>query len=152
VDVGGSDALDAPIGGNDAAIDSGSVDTGTVSLDVGAVDVSVDAPAIDTSLVALDTGIDTTAVDLSGIDLSGASCIQRIIDNGFASGSVGPCSSCHDNGTQLQSECEAMINCLLAASCTQNSASCHLTCKNSLSGGGVLDTCVSNLVADSCPQ
>lgn len=66
IDVGGSDALDAPVG-NDVAIDSASVDTGTVSLDVGAIDVGQDAPAIDMA-VALDTGIDTTAVDMSGID------------------------------------------------------------------------------------
>ena len=158
VDGGGGDALDAPIGGNDAAIDSGSVDTGTVTVvDSGALDEGMDVPSIDTTPVFLDAEIDTTVLDVGTYDGNldtSANCIQQIVDNGYASGIIPACSSCSDNGTSLQSKCEGTITCLLTSNaggfCKDDTGNCRTNCLNSVGASGVVATCVANLVSDAC--
>jgi len=147
LDGGSSDALDAPMG-IDVAIDSASVDTGTVSLDVGALDMGEDAPEVDMA-VSLDTGIDMTALDVGGMDAS-ANCIQRIVDNGYAAGTAAPCSACHDNSVNLTTICQNAVNCLITTPCASNDNNCRTTCLNNVGASSVAATCVNDLVTAAC--
>jgi hypothetical protein len=162
IDSGTGDALDAPAPGDDGAtsFDVGpGVDSGIVIvLDSGTVDSQgVDAAGIDVAAISLDAQVDAAAEDAApdsppvdaGVDgTESANCIQRIINAGWASGSLA-CSSCLH-----ETECKNMINCLAnpgpdAGVCT-GTGSCELTCKNTSGADAVTETCVLDLVNDAC--
>jgi hypothetical protein len=156
--------------GASAAETGASADGGPLLVDLGSIDTeSVDLAGVDLGLVLLDAGqngLDAgsdlgpdagpsdspVVVDASGIDAS-ANCIQRIIDQGYTSGTVPACSACHDNAVSLSNECQSMISCLeTSGPCYGASEDCHIACKNSVGGSSVLDDCVTALVADACHE
>jgi hypothetical protein len=163
VDAEASDALDAPLLNNDgpASDETGASSDGAVliQLDTGAQDSEgVDSAAIDTTVVFFDAEAETSMVDAAAPDMAATvdagTCLQQIVNAGYSSGAIAPCSSCHDNSIDLTTECQDMITCLLTAApssapCT-GSESCHTTCLNSVGGSAVVDTCVTNLVNDAC--
>jgi hypothetical protein len=162
VDTLTSDAEDAPILGNDdATSETGASDDGGTPpvLDTGSQDTeNLDSQAIDTTMVFLDAEIDTAVVDsalaVDTADGAAVACIQQIVNAGYSSGVIAPCSSCHDNSIILTTQCENMITCLLTSGplsgpCT-GSGSCHTNCLNGVGGSAVVDTCVTNLVSDAC--
>jgi hypothetical protein len=167
-DVGGgdekaSDAQDAPLLGDDgAAAEAGASDDGGAPLlDTGAQDTQgLDSEAIDTTMVFLDAQVDTssadvepdTAPDLAADKADAGNCIQQIVSNGYSFGGAQPCSACKANSSDTTSpgECTAMIDCVEADWPACSSGACHLDCLHSVSGDGVVDTCVTYLVHASC--
>ena len=162
LDTGFSDALDAPLLGDDgAASETGTSDDGgaPIRLDTG----TQDSEAIDTTVVFLDAEADTSVADVaadSAADIApdtadAGTCLQQIISNGYAFLPANPCSQCQDttqpSHPDLHSQCQDMIDCLVAASCQSSSNNCWLTCRNSVSGNQIAtETCVAALVTAAC--
>jgi hypothetical protein len=163
VDAESSDALDAPLLSSDVAAS----ETG-VSDDVGAPIVldsgAQDSEAIDTTVVFLDAEVDTSvpdvaadsAADIAPNTVDAGTCLQQIVSNGYAFLPAHPCSECQDptqpSNPDLHTQCQAMIDCLEAASCQTSSEGCWLACRNSVSGNQIAtETCVAALVTAACP-
>ena len=158
VDAESSDAQDSPLFGADGATsETGDSDDGgtTPLMDTGAQDIEgLDSEAIDTGAIFLDAEIDTAAVDSSGIDLptNAENCIQQIVSNGYSFTGVQPCSDCQANSSDTASpgRCTSMIDCVQTNWPACSSGSCHLDCLHNVSGDGVVDACVIDLVHASC--
>ena len=163
VDGEASDALDAPLPGDDGASSEAgaSLDGGApVLLDTAAQDSeSLDSVAIDTPAAIIDAEVDTTVVDATAQDLASSedagTCLQQIINNGFAFPTAAACSQCRDNTqnppTDIHSQCEAMTTCLNAASCQDSSNNCWSTCQNTLTGNQpAAASCAAALVTAAC--
>ncbi len=102
------------------------------------------APEIPTGATDGKAGPDLATELGAGLD-STASCISTIIANGYQAGSAPACSECHDNSTQLVSNCKAMIDCLAAGPDLTN-------CLNSTQSDMVVNACVTALTkAAGCP-
>lgn len=164
VDAEASDALDAPLLNNDgpASDETGASSDGVVliQIDTGAQDSEgVDSAAIDTTVVFFDAEAETSMVDAAAPDMAAAvdagTCLQQIVSNGYAFLPADPCSQCQDptqpSHPDLHTQCQAMIDCLEAASCQSSSDSCWLACRNSVSGNQIAtETCVVALVTAAC--
>jgi hypothetical protein len=112
------------------------------AADLGAKDL---APEIPTGATDGKAGPDLATELGAGLD-STASCISTIIANGYQAGSAPACSECHDNGTQLVSNCKAMIDCLAA------NGPDLTNCLNSTQSDMVVNACVTALTkAAGCP-
>lgn len=85
-------------------------------------------------------------------------CLELIIASSYSVGGQA-CSACKESSGQqnsLETQCQTMVDCLAAASCTNknNSNNCFLNCQNTVTGGSQVETgaCVSALMdAASCP-
>jgi hypothetical protein len=158
LDAEASDALDAPILSNDgAASETGASNDGAVliQLDTGTQDSEgVDSQAIDTTVVFLDAEAETSLVDAAAdsaaLPLDAGNCVQQIVSNGYSTAGASACSDCKENGSDLGSQCTAMIDCVVTHWPDCSSGSCHLDCLHNVSGDGVVDTCVTDLVHASC--
>ena len=162
-DTESSDGQDAPLSGDDgAASEAGaSYDGGTsVLLDTGAQDSeSLDSVVIDTPAAIIDAEVDTPVVDAEAHDVGSladaGTCLQQIINNGFAFPTAAACSLCRDSTqnppTAIHSQCETMLTCLNAASCQSSSSNCWSTCQNTLTGNQpAAASCAAALVTAAC--
>jgi len=77
----------------------------------------------------------------------GATCIDALRNNGYTAGAQS-CASCTDNGTSLNTQCQAVIDCMAPIwPCT---GSCLTNCLNHAAAGGVVQTCVMALTDAAC--
>jgi hypothetical protein len=156
-DAAGSDAIDAPlinVDGSDVSDTGASTDGGPMLVDLGSIDTQiVDMVGVDLGLVLLDAGedgsidspADASPVDTSGIDAG--TCIAQIVSSGYSAGGHA-CSTCSENGTSLETKCNAMIDCLGSAwPCTDN---CRTNCGNTAQADGVAQACVAEIVTAAC--
>lgn len=80
--------------------------------------------------------------------LADGNCITEIQTNGYASGTAPACSACKDNGKSLQTECEAVIDCMEPQwPCTGN---CLTQCYNMSGASSPVMSCVSALTTAAC--
>jgi hypothetical protein len=162
MDAEASDAIDAPILNNDSAAsdETGASSDGAVliQIDTGAQDSEgVDSAAIDTTVVLLDAEAETSIVDAAddsaqSQQVDAGNCVQQIVSNGYSFAGAQACSLCKANDSDILSpdKCTAMIDCVETNWPACASGSCHLDCLHNVSGDGVVDTCVTNLVHASC--
>jgi hypothetical protein len=123
-----------------------------VGGDVGAADAASDVTTPDAP--AADSPVDAAAVEvgdaLSLLDGEAGNCFQTIKNSGYAAGAAS-CSTCMENTLSRETECKAIVDCLVTAggvSCTGN---CYTGCINQGGGGSVTAACVSALmVAGGC--
>jgi len=84
----------------------------------------------------------------SGVGLPDGNCINDIQANGYSAGTAPPCSACKDNGKSLQTECEAVIDCVAPQwPCSGN---CLTQCYNMAGASGPVMACVSALTMAAC--
>jgi len=75
-------------------------------------------------------------------------CVNDIQANGYSAGTAAPCSACNDNGKSLETECEAVIDCVAPQwPCTGN---CLTQCYNMSGASGPVMSCVSALTTAAC--
>jgi len=81
------------------------------------------------------------------VGMSG-NCIDEIQANGYSAGAAPSCSACNDNGKSLQTQCEAVIDCMAPLwPCTGN---CLTQCYNMAGASGPVMSCVSALTTAAC--
>jgi hypothetical protein len=151
-DTGDANAgTDIPVAGNDGGLpadggadsDYGGGLSGPEAGDDAGTEVEPDA--------SNDLELDAAPVDAPILlDTSGRNCVQEIQSNGYAFGSVAPCSQCKDtNDVSLALDCTGMIDCLASNwPCTGN---CWTECHNLVAGGQPVADCVTALTNAACP-
>jgi hypothetical protein len=165
MDAMGDDAIDAPLPGLDTApeydVAMGEDAYVPPMLDSGSLDGAMDSEAVDMTPVMLDAEVDSSvdsSTDLLDLDASpdvaadAGSCLQQIINGGYAFAPANPCSQCQ--ASTLQTQCEGMIDCLEASDCPSPGSpnNCWVNCRNAVVGNQIAtETCVSALVTAACP-
>jgi hypothetical protein len=141
--------LDASAIDNRTLIDATILVDGEVAVDQSGIDlVSVDVEPIDTS------PIDSVSVDVRSIDASPINCIQRVIDNGYASCAPSDpyytsCAACTlDHDPQAAASCKAQIDCLLKHPVCDSV--CYTKCVPTT--GEIANVCVYRIVTASCGE
>jgi hypothetical protein len=82
------------------------------------------------------------------IGMSGDNCITDLQTNGYTAGTAAPCSACNDNGKSLETQCEAVIDCLAPQwPCSGN---CLTQCYNMAGASGPVMSCVTALTTAAC--
>ena len=77
----------------------------------------------------------------------GGNCISKIINNGYACGTV-MCSACKSDNTSLEAKCKAVLDCIESKyPCSGN---CSTECFNSAGATGPVQACVSALQTAAC--